>query len=135
MLETVQRELVGAGLLHWPRVYLGGGFDAVETKRFGALVAAKRGTLVDAIERATHVVVGDTPLAGCCVRAVHLEAGEETARALEHTPFTPDSADRWVELPAGAPRPEIGDGAHERPWRVQGRWLRDLAHWNEWMNE
>ena len=135
MLEQVQRDLTQTGLLQWPRVFLSSELDTSLAKRLETLVRSKNGSLAESAESATHLVVPSAPSASPSVRVVGVEQLNGHPKALEHTPFTPSSSDRWVDVSlAAAPRAE-GEAAHEGPWRVSVRWLRDLEHWNEWMDE
>ncbi|KAL1519578.1 hypothetical protein AB1Y20_023116 [Prymnesium parvum] len=131
MLAAANDELVRRGLLQWPRVHLSGTLEPGEAARLEALITSKRGSLVSAAEEATHVVLCGTPPGSARLRAVRTDEDG----VLEHTPFTPDSCDRWVEAASAASHAPADADPTPNRWWLSDAWLRDLSHWNEWMNE
>jgi hypothetical protein len=143
MLRAVARAVRAAGLLPVVKVYFAAALGAEGVVQLRTVVQAHGGVVVSRVDVATHVVYPDA--AGrteaesdgqVMVRLLRREGKPGGVRALVHWYYHPDTYDDWIM--AREVRGHVEPDPPERgaaPWHVGARWLRDLALFNEWMNE
>ena len=135
-------------LLKRPVVYLGGSVPNVKKAALQKIIKGHGGTVVDAVELASHVVDWDeeidslpTEMAEEYVRTLEVRSQEVGGTALVHWYYFPDSYDEWIpseHVDSTEPPdtvPQATDRGIGRPWRVCVRYVLDCDMFNEWGNE
>ena len=144
-LADMEKKLIAKGLLSWPKIVFHQAVPASKIAELTDIIYSHRGTVVDTIEEATHLVEWDDELDGSThisgdeeyIRTVQVQTGVDSCEALVHWWYYPDSYDEWVPLAdldcSDPPGVNVVALKGTRKWRVCCRYVVDVKCFNEWV--
>jgi len=131
---NIERSLKEQGLLVLPKIYFSSSIEIKQLQKMREIVKRHQGILVDEKDKATHIVQSAPPSPindEEWIRPIK----KRDKQVLVHWWYHPDSYDSWIPTAECDQEPEPTPPARTKPWIINGRWLFDLDHYNEWMNE
>ena len=134
LFRRIERDLLNAQLLNPPKVIFSTLLPKELVTELKALVQRHHGMVVLRPEEATHEIIPDLPPDDEEESDYCRTIQEQDRMTLVHWWYYPDSYREWK------PQSEIEgktEPAMPTPvlWKVQARFIKDLAKFNEWMNE
>eukprot|EP00052_Salpingoeca_macrocollata_P005748 m.49313 g.49313 ORF g.49313 m.49313 type:complete len:841 (+) comp15033_c0_seq1:114-2636(+) len=134
LIAQMNTALEASGHLARPRVFFASSFPSSQLIRLKEIARRYQCDILTTIHHASHVIT----------RAAQsiVEDKEDYYRAIEkegdelllHWWYTPDSYDNWIPLEMGRSL-VVEQPPSKLVWKVNHRWLLDLAEYHEYMNE
>ena len=138
MLVKVSRVLKAKGLLPSVKAFFAPSIVAEQSDELQQILQSHGAVVVSSAEVASHIIYADTKgtkedETDAQVLVRYLESNEDQARV--HWWYHPDSYDDWIPIEQVIGMIDDNELVNDGPWHVTARWVRDLALFNEWMNE
>jgi len=141
MLKNIEKVLTEKGVLSRPRFFFNSTVSDSMVEKLSTVAERYGASVLSTPDNATHIVDYDKEVDsgfGTEAEADYLKTlvvRPDKGKAFVHWWYFPDSHDEWIALEdveGQAPEEEI-----EEPevWRVNCRFIRDVAKFNEWGNE
>lgn len=144
-LGEIETKLVERGLLSWPKIVFHHGVPPRKIEEMKKIVQSHRGTVVDTVVEATHIIEWDKELDSNdslmgdeeYIRTVQVRTGIGASEALVHWWYYPDSYDEWIPISdidcSDPPDVNVVGYKGARKWRVCCRFITDVCKFNEWV--
>ncbi len=139
MLVKVSKALKRRGLLPSIKAFFAPSIIPEQSDELQRILQTHGAVVVSSPEVASHIIYADTEgtkenQTDAQVLVRYLRTDDTRARV--HWWYHPDSYDDWVPVGQVIGMIDETERANEGgPWHVTARWVRDLALFNEWMNE
>ncbi len=142
MIGKMDKALKSAGFIALRKVFFSPLFRPEEADELRDMVQNHNAAVVSSPEVASHIIYPDPDGtrehetdAQVLIRFMTKENRSNGMRAFVHWWYHPNSYDEWLGVRDVVAQIEEPQEVRKGPWHVQARWIRDLARYNEWMNE